>query len=257
MNPDYSSAPKSHPAVPIAIVLGFAMIALAIFFTGDNEATSTPVTNLDEESIVKGTVRAVDESDFVRGNPNAPIVMIEYSDYDCPFCKKYHESLSQIMNEYGVSGQVAWVYRQFPLPQLHPNAPKISEAALCVGSLGGSTAFWTFTDKIFQERAIDEQTNMIKLPEYATESGIDIGAYQACVSSNKMADKVKSSITEALGLGAVGTPYTVLIVGNEQAIVNGAQSYEVVKSIIDNLLGQLEGTVDTSASNPKTPTVAT
>jgi protein-disulfide isomerase len=247
MNPDYSSSPKSHPAVPIAIVLGFAMIALAVFLTGGKEPAPAAGTEPVDTTVAKGAVRAVDQTDYVRGNPNAPIVMIEYSDYDCPFCKQYHETLNQIMNEYGVTGKVAWVYRQFPLPQLHPNAPEISEAALCVGSLGGSTAFWTFTDKIFQERAIDEQTNMVKLPEYAADAGVDKGAYQTCVSTNQMEEQVKASITEALDLGAVGTPYTILIVGNEQAIVNGAQSYEVVKSIIDNLLGQLEGTVDTNA----------
>lgn len=248
MNPDYSSTPKSHPAVPIAIVVGFALIALAIFFTGDKSADPAPAVTSDGEPIVaSGTVRPVDQTDYVRGNPNAPIVMIEYSDYDCPFCKQYHDTLNQIMNEYGVSGKVAWVYRQFPLPQLHPNAPKISEAALCVGNLGGSTAFWTFTDKVFQERAINEQTNMVKLTEYAQDAGVDMGAYQTCLSTNQMEETVKTSVEEALALGAVGTPYTVLIVGNEQAIVNGAQSYEVVKSIIDNLLGQLEGTVDTTA----------
>lgn len=245
MNPDYSS-PKSHPAVPIAIVLGFAMIALAIFFAGGKDSARTPSNESEDTTIAKGTVRAVDQTDYVRGNPNAPILMIEYSDYDCPFCKQYHETLNQIMNEYGVTGKVAWVYRQFPLAQLHPNAPEISEAALCVGSLGGSTAFWTFTDKVFQERSLDEQTNMVKLPDYAVDAGVEKGAYQACLASNQMEEKVKASVTEALELGAVGTPYTVMIVGNEQAIVNGAQSYEVVKSIIENLLGQLEGTVDTT-----------
>lgn len=248
MNPDYSSTPKSHPAVPIAIIVGFALIALAIFFTGDRSTDPAPaVTSEGDPIVASGTVRPVDQTDYVRGNPNAPIVMIEYSDYDCPFCKQYHDTLNQIMNEYGVSGKVAWVYRQFPLPQLHPNAPKISEAALCVGNLGGSTAFWTFTDKVFQERAINEQTNMVKLTEYAQDAGVDMGAYQTCLGTSQMEGAVKTSVEEALALGAVGTPYTVLIVGNEQAIVNGAQSYEVVKSIIDNLLGQLEGTVDTQA----------
>ncbi len=248
MDPDYSSNPKSHPAVPIAIVVGFAMIALAIFFTADKAAAPAEIIESEGGNIANGSVRAVDETDYVRGNPNAPILMIEYSDYDCPFCKEYHTTLNKIMNEYGVSGKVAWVYRQFPLPQLHPNAPEISEAALCVGSLGGSTAFWKFTDMIFEERSINEQTNMVKLPDYATEAGVEKGAYMNCLSSNQMEDKVKSQADEALELGAVGTPYTVLIVGNEQAIISGAQSYEVVKSIIDNLLGQLTGTVDTETT---------
>jgi protein-disulfide isomerase len=247
MDPDYSSDPKSHPAVPIAIVAGFAMIALAIFFTADKVTAPAEIVESEVTEIANGSVRSVDDTDYVRGNPNAPILMIEYSDYDCPFCKEYHATLNKIMNEYGVSGKVAWVYRQFPIPQLHPNSPEISEASLCVGSLGGSTAFWKFTDMIFEERALEEQTNTVKLPDYAVEAGVEKGAYLNCLSSNQMEEKVKSQTDEALKLGAVGTPYTVLIVGNEQAIVSGAQSYDVVKSIIDNLLGQLTGTVSTES----------
>jgi protein-disulfide isomerase len=239
----YREAPKSHPAVPIAIVIGFTMIALAIFFTGGkDESTPTPLPNVPEGDVLAGTVRTVDETDFIKGNPNAPILMIEYSDYDCPFCKQYHETLTQIMNEYGITGRVAWVYRQFPIEQLHPNSPKISEVALCVGSLGGSAAFWKFTDAIFTGRELQEPTNMVALPDYASEAGVDKAAYQSCVSSGQMKDKVAASVEEAFSLGAQGTPYTVLVVGNEQAVVNGAQSYDVVKSIIENLLQQLDGT---------------
>ncbi|MEK7462481.1 MAG: thioredoxin domain-containing protein [Patescibacteria group bacterium] len=238
----YRETPRSHPAVPIAIVIGFSLVALAIFFTGKGDTDSEQIpTNISEEDIISGIVRTVDETDYIKGNPNAPILMIEYSDYDCPFCKQYHETLTQIMNEYGITGRVAWVYRQFPLEQLHPNSPKISEAALCVGSLGGSAAFWKFTDAIFASRELEEPTNMITLPDFATEAGVDKAAYQACVSSGQMKDAVKASTEEVLGLGAKGTPYTVLVVGSEQAVVNGAQPYDVVKSIIDNLISQLDG----------------
>ena len=63
--------------------------------------------------------------------------------------------MNQIMDEYGVTGKVAWVYRQFPLDQLHPNASRISQAALCVGELGGSDAFFTFSDLIFDRRDLN------------------------------------------------------------------------------------------------------
>lgn len=248
----YRDTPKSHPAVPIAIVIGFTMVALAIFFTGGKKSADTEANpNIANEDIISGIVRTVDATDYIKGNPNAPILMIEYSDYDCPFCKQYHETMNQIMNEYGIAGRVAWVYRQFPLEQLHPNSPKISEAALCVGSLGGSAAFWKFTDAIFESRELDEPTNMVALPEFAAEAGVDKGAYQSCVSSGQMKEKVDASVKEVMDLGAEGTPYTILIVGNEQAVVNGAQPYDVVKSIIDNLISQLDGgaTPDTSAAS--------
>jgi protein-disulfide isomerase len=237
---------KSNLTIPIAIIVGFALIALAIFFTGSKKTTVMPTASNSSTTTTQaaGTPRPVDATDYVRGNPNAPILMIEYSDYDCPFCKKYHAVLSQIMNEYGVGGKVAWVYRQFPITQLHPNAPKISEAALCVGSLAGNDAFWKFTDIVFEERELDEQTNMVKLPDYAEQVGVKKDDFSSCYNSNKMADAVKASATEAFDIGARGTPYTVLVVGNQQAVINGGQSYDTVKGIVKNLIDQLEGGIN-------------
>jgi protein-disulfide isomerase len=241
------SAPqKSHPAIPVAIVIGFAMIALAIYFTsGDSVPKRTAQDSATPSPSMAGVPRQVNESDYIKGNPNAPILIVEYSDYDCPYCKQYHTTLKQIMDEYGINGRVAWVYRQFPIGQLHPNSPKLSEAALCVGELGGNEAFWTFSDLIFGEREIDEPTNPIKLPEYAEKAGIDRGAYEACLSSGQMEEAVRLSVEDAFNIGARGTPYTVIMVGSEQAVINGAQSYETVKSILDNLINQLDGTVGT------------
>lgn len=247
----YREPTQGHPAIPIAIIIGFAMVAITIFLTGNNDSRplSVPPVSETEQIVPNTTVRPLDATDYVKGNPNAPIVIIEYSDYDCPFCKQYHETLTQIINEYGVSGKVAWVYRQFPLAQLHPNAPKISEAALCVGSLGGTNAFWSFTDNIFINRALDEQTNMVALEGYATEAGVNAQAYRECLLKGDMREAVEQSVAEALALGARGTPYTIITVGSEQAVVNGAQPYEVVKGIIDTLISQLDGTY-TSTTTP-------
>ncbi len=255
-----STKPQTHPAIPIAIVVGFAMIALAVFFTaGKNVPAGAPMPEDGSSSkTTNSTPKPVDGSDYIRGNPNAPILIIEYGDYDCPFCKQYHATLNQIMDEYGVTGRVAWVYRQYPIGQLHPNSPNVSEAALCVGSLGGNDAFWKFTDMIFENREIDEPTNPVKLPDYATEIGISKEEYYACLDTNKTEEALKKSIEDAFNIGARGTPYTVITVGNEQAVVNGAQSYEVVKSILDNLIRQLDGTLDPNAqtTNPDATTTA-
>ncbi|MCA9357488.1 thioredoxin domain-containing protein [Candidatus Nomurabacteria bacterium] len=246
---------KSSSAIPIAIVFGFAMIAIAIFFTSNNSNTSIKTTDTEDEVVADNTPSPVTNKDYIKGNPNAPILMVEYSDYDCPFCKSYHETMHQIMDEYGVDGRLAWVYRQYPLAELHPNSPKISEAALCVGDIGGNDAFWKFTDIIFDKRDIKEQTNVTKLPQYAEEAGVSKEEYLSCVKSGRVQEKLTVNLKDGFNSGARGTPYTVLIVGNQQAVISGAQPYDTVKGIVQNLVDQLDGTFDPDAVEvPETKT---
>jgi protein-disulfide isomerase len=244
---------SNSPAIPIAIIIGFALIALAIFFTNDRK-DSVPAMNTTSEELATatkpGSPRPVDNTDYIFGNPNAPILLIEYSDYDCPFCKQYHETLSRIIEQYGANGRVAWVYRQFPIAQLHPNSPKLSESALCVGKLGGNKAFWDFSRKLYDSRNIDEFTNVTKIPDYVTETGVSLSDYQACIESGEMKKVVEDSIVDGLNAGAgKGTPYTVVTVGNRQEKIIGAESYDFLQTILSSLIGQLDGSVDPTATS--------
>lgn len=90
----------------------------------------------------------VTEDDYIRGNQDATVKIVEYSDFDCPYCAQFHQTMKQIVNDYDAS-EVAWVYRHFPIPQLHPDAPRKARASECVADLGGEDAFWTFADEIF------------------------------------------------------------------------------------------------------------
>jgi protein-disulfide isomerase len=183
-------------------------------------------------------VAPVTGEDHILGNPNAPVMIVEYSDFDCPFCKNFHETMQQVMAEYGKDGKVAWVYRNFPLPQLHPNAPKIAEAAECVASLGGNDAFWKFADLVFGEREINAQTNVTRLPEFAEKAGVSKVKFNECYTAGKFSKTVEEDVQAAIDAGARGTPYSVLIVGDQQGVINGAQPYATVKQMIDNVLGQ-------------------
>ncbi|MFM2340305.1 MAG: hypothetical protein RLZZ360_941 [Candidatus Parcubacteria bacterium] len=232
--------PASNMGIPFAIVVGFAFIAIAIYFSGSKIApATTPTATPEEEKAIE--LSPVTEKDFIRGNPNAPIVIVEYSDYDCPFCKNFHDTMKLIMEDYGVTGKVAWVYRQFPLAQLHPNAPRISEAAYCVGELGGDEAFWTFSDLVFGEREVNEPTNMSKLPEFAEKAGVSRTEFNTCLSSGRHTTAVEDSLKDGVKAGAQGTPYSIVTVGDQKAVINGAQPYPVVKQIIERLIAQLEG----------------
>lgn len=235
---------QSNPfIIPGAIVIGFGLIAAAIFFSGNQGAVAPvgPGTGDTDTEVVNKTVRPVDADDHILGNPNAPIVIVEYSDYDCPFCKNYHETMTRIMNDYGSTGQVAWVYRHFPIEQLHPNAPGIALASECVADLGGNEAFWTFSDLVFGEREVNAQTNVTKLTSYAERAGVTGADFDACVEEGRFIDKVNEDFADAANAGAQGTPYSLVLVGGQQGVINGAQPYEAVKQIIETLIGQIEG----------------
>ena len=142
------------------------------------------------------------------------------------------------MDEYGADGKVAWVYRQFPLVQLHPNAPKIAEASECVANLGGNDAFWKFADLVFGERTVNEQTNITRLSEFAEKSGVSKSAFESCLSKGTFTQKVTDAGQAAFDAGARGTPYSIMIVGGEQGVINGAQPFATVKQMIDTVLTQ-------------------
>lgn len=243
--PSENTSPTSEQrsasyAIPLAIIAGFAMVAAAVYFSNQTAAPDD-TTGRTTDTAAPARIAPINGDDHVRGNPNAPIVIIEYSDFDCPFCKQFHATMQQVMNEYGPSGKVAWVYRHFPLEQLHPSAPFIARASECVAKLSDDPeAFWTFADLVFNERGINDLTDTTALPSYAVAAGVDQAAYEACVLSGETQELVTEDTTGALNAGVRGTPYSFILVGGEQLAVNGSQSFAVMKANIDGLLQQLE-----------------
>jgi len=237
-----SSKSLQSIAIPLSIILGFGLVAAAIYFSGSTAPEKQGKLDLTaEEEPTTGEIRPVDDTDHVRGNPNAPIVLVEYSDYDCPFCKNFHETMNRVMSAYGTDGQVAWVYRHFPLQQLHPSAPVIAQASECVAEIGGNDAFWKFTDLVFGERGTNEQTNTARLEEFAVSSGVGASAYKGCMESGHTKELVEADLTDAINAGGKGTPYTLVLVGGQQGVISGAQPYETVSKILDTLIAQMEG----------------
>jgi protein-disulfide isomerase len=109
------------------------------------EAIKAELAETDAES--KASIVTITDKDYIRGNTNAPITIVEFSDFQCPFCKRFHPSLQQVVDEY--KDQVRWVYKHFPIDQIHPQARPAAEAAECAGEQGGSKAFWEFSDALF------------------------------------------------------------------------------------------------------------
>lgn len=234
---------RNSLAVPVAILAGFGMIAAAIYFSGGNRAAvPVPVGGLSNEPEARQLVPApeINEDDHILGDPNAPIVIVEYSDFDCPYCKVFHESMHQVIDKYGSKGQVAWVYRHFPIASRHPSAAYIAAASECVAELGGNEAFWTFTDQVFQEREINELTDTTKLPDFAVTAGVNVTEFEACLESERTMPLVEADYADGVNAGVTGTPYSFLMIAGQQLPINGAEAFEYLDANIQNLLKQIE-----------------
>lgn len=179
--------------------------------------------------------KKVTDADHIRGNKNAKVTLIEYSDFECSFCKRVVSTIDQLTQDYG--DKVRLVYRHFPLA-FHANAQKEAEASECVAELGGNDAFWKFYDAIFARTTSDGTGFALdKLGPLAAELGVNQQSFQQCLDSGKYEKLVKDSITEGSAAGVQGTPATFIIdaKGNSQLIV-GAQPIETFKTAVDKAL---------------------
>ncbi len=233
-------AKATNISLPAAIVTGAAILGLAIVlaFGPRGTTTTTPPpagTDTSPTSVAKdiATVRA---SDYVRGNSNAEVAIIEYSDSDCPYCEQFHATMKSTFDSY--NGKVSWVYRFFPLETLHPNAYTEATALACVGELGGNTAFWTYLDTIINVVVPADAKSSDTLIAYATKEGIDAKLLKTCMQSDVTKKRVDAGIAEAKKIGARGTPFSIAVntKTGEQTIIPGAVPAEYLKQIIDDLL---------------------
>lgn len=218
--------------VPIAIVIAGIFIAGAVFFNNGsdtNPSTDTPPTPQGEEDI---TVDSIQVGDHVLGNPDAEIVIVEFSDIDCPFCSQFHATMHRVAETYGIDGRVAWVYRHFPLPQLHPDAPRKAEASECVAELGGNAAFWNYIDILFTR---DESIN--ELGTIAAEVGVNQEEFETCLASGRHQDSVAEDFSAAIAAGGNGTPHSIIIAPDGELFpIRGAQPFEVIQQVIETIL---------------------
>lgn len=198
----------------------------------DTTNTGTaPVPNADGTTAVK--VEGVSESDHVRGNRDAKIALIEYSDLECPFCQRFHPTAQQVVDEY--DGKVMWVYRHFPLSQLHPKAQKFAEATECAAKLGGEDKFWEMNDKI-----VAENPELTELNAIAKGLGLNEGDFEDCVASGETAPIVKAHVETGTKAGVRGTPGNIIlnIETGEAELLAGAVPFASIQSVIDRMMAQ-------------------
>jgi protein-disulfide isomerase len=167
----------------------------------------------------------VTNEDHIRGNKDAKVTIVEWSDFQCPFCSRFHPSMVRAMREY--EGKVRWVYRHFPLDSIHPQARPAAEASECAAEQG---KFWDFADKLI-ERQPELGPELYK--SIAKRLNLNEAKFNDCVASGKYRQRVTDHEQAGLTVGVRGTPGS-FVNGIE---VPGAVPYEQLKSIIDQALG--------------------
>lgn len=209
--------------VPLAFVVG---LAVGYLFWGRSEravaAAPQQAANQQDQSVRRYDVPEDDDPSL--GPADAPITIIEFSDYECPYCRKwYSEVFLRLRQDY--ADKVRVVFRDFPLSSIHPNAIDAAMAANCAGDQG---AYWQFHDLLFSDSDLGEQVYL----DYAARLKLDLTAFQSCLASGKFKDEVMADYQYAAALGVRSTP-TFFINGIP---VIGAQPYEVFREVIEKEL---------------------
>ncbi len=218
---------KGSISTPAAIVVAAAIIAVAIIIAF-RPITKTVVVNQDgsTNSATQGpaiNMRPVTNADHIFGNPAAAIKIVEYSDPSCPFCKIFSPNIEKIADTYGSTGQVAWVYRSFPLDKpdangnvLHKNAGHESQALECANKVGGNDKYWIFLRRLYEVTpSVTGDTpnglDQTQLPVIAKFAGVDVNAFNDCLDGGSMKSKVEADYTDGVNAGVNGTPFSVFV----------------------------------------------
>lgn len=232
------------PRASFMLGLGVAVLATSLMlniFLFSRQSASAPVTfgNPNDSKIAAAPSPAlapqpkpavplqnftITKDDHVRGNFNAPITLVEYSDFECPYCERIYPTFKQILNQY--PDQVRLVYKHYPL-SFHPNAQKAAEAAECANEQG---KFWEYHDQLFDNQTAGFSLDKFKI--WAESLGLNAVQFSKCLDSGKYASKVAAEEADGQSRGVTGTPGTFV---NGQ-FVSGAVPFQSFKTIIDQLL---------------------
>ena len=168
----------------------------------------------------------VADTDPSLGSSSAPVTIVEFSDFQCPFCRSVAPTLKQVREKYGDKVRVVW--KDFPLTQIHPDAFKAAEAAHCAGDQG---KFWEYHDRLFaNQQALQPDS----LKSYASALGLDTAAFNSCLDSSKHGPRVSEGVAQGTRLGVNSTP-TLYINGR---MISGAQPLETFSILIDEELSR-------------------
>jgi protein-disulfide isomerase len=224
------------------LILAGSIIIAGVFIGGGIYLSKIPAgakyAGANQPSALKEiAVKKVQADDHILGPKDAKVTIIEYSDPECPFCKRFHNTMISLMADKNLEGKIAWVYRHFPLDSLHKKARYESEALECAGIVGGNEGFWKLTNKVYEVTTSNDGLDTSTLPALAESVGLPKDKFTACLTNGDAKAVVESSYQEAIKAGGGGTPYSILIGPKGQQIpISGAIPIEALKVQIESLL---------------------
>ncbi len=224
-------------ALPISIIIAGLLVSSSIFLSGNVGAKSIAGAGgaAPKVEVAKaGEDLKVLKDDHIIGNKNADVMLFVWSDPECPFCKRHHETITNLIKKY--EGKVAIVYRHFTL-DMHVYAKKEAESMECAQKVGGNDGFLAYVNKLFETTNGNNSLKREDLTKFAAATGLDTAKFDACVDSGEMAARVQRDMDSGLRMGVQGTPYSIAVnmKSGKQAPVNGAQPLEMISSTIDGL----------------------
>lgn len=169
---------------------------------------------------------ALAATDPSAGSASAPVTLVEFSDFQCPYCRQVAPTLKQLREKYGDKLRIVW--KDFPLTQIHPQAFKAGEAGHCAAEQG---KFWEYHDRLFANQQALQPSDLKK---HAADLGLDAAKFDACLDSSKYGDRVREGVAQGSRLGVNSTP-TMYVNGR---LISGAQPYEVIAGVIDEELSR-------------------
>lgn len=183
----------------------------------------------DSSGVPMSSVTPVNGSDHIRGNAQAPVTVIVYSDYECPGCQRHAPEVNRLLQEFPQDVRV--VYRMFPLATIHPNAQMAAEASECAGRVGGSFGFWGMHDYLFTNGA---NLGTVSYTTAAAQQGLNPQAFEACMNAHEGSGKINENLMTGENAGVTGTPATFI----NGTFYSGAVGYDQLRQGVLQALGR-------------------
>jgi protein-disulfide isomerase len=228
---------KNNLLFPITIVIIGIIVSGGIFIYRSNHKSDN--TEINKNLPKEVGIKPISSEDKILGNPNADVIIVEYSDFECPYCKIFHSTMQDVMYDYGRNGKVAWIFRHFPLESIHKNAKGAAISSECVYRIGGNEKFWAYSNTLFASST--EILSKDNLEKIAVDLGVEKEKYNACIDSPEITTKINNDIADGKLIydndPNFGTPYSFIITKSGiQTKVIGAQPLSKMKELIDKFI---------------------